>query len=61
MKVEEDKLKEVLQGDIHLFLVPDRGEINGLGYFGWAIGTHIDVLVTNNGQAPGNPALIESL
>eukprot|EP00957_Ditylum_brightwellii_P094741 7214756-Ditylum_brightwellii.AAC.1 len=44
-----------------MFLVPDEGEINGLEYFGWAIGTHMDVLVTNKGQAPGNPALTESL
>eukprot|EP00957_Ditylum_brightwellii_P188876 14377307-Ditylum_brightwellii.AAC.1 len=52
MEVEEDELKELLQDNIHLFLVSDGGEIYELGYFGWVIGTHMDVLVTNKGHAP---------
>eukprot|EP00957_Ditylum_brightwellii_P186557 14203919-Ditylum_brightwellii.AAC.1 len=61
MENREDKLKELLQDGIQLFLVSDGGAIDGLQYYGWVIGTHMDVLVKHKGHAPGNPDLIESL
>eukprot|EP00957_Ditylum_brightwellii_P204819 15340962-Ditylum_brightwellii.AAC.2 len=61
MKVEDNDLKELLQDDIQQFLVSGGGAVDELGYFGWVIGTHMDVLVKHKGHAPGNPDLIESL
>eukprot|EP00957_Ditylum_brightwellii_P204667 15340346-Ditylum_brightwellii.AAC.1 len=61
MEVKEDELKELSQDNIQLFLVSDGGEIDGLGYFGWVIGTHMDVQVKHKGHIPGDPDLIESL
>eukprot|EP00957_Ditylum_brightwellii_P128383 9791532-Ditylum_brightwellii.AAC.1 len=44
VEIEEGKLKELFQDGIHLFFVSNGGEIDMLGYFGWAIGAHMDVL-----------------
>eukprot|EP00957_Ditylum_brightwellii_P030741 2329496-Ditylum_brightwellii.AAC.1 len=61
MLVEEEDLISILKEDIKVFLLSDRGEVDGLGYFGWVIGTHTEELVQNKGHATGNPKLIKSL
>eukprot|EP00957_Ditylum_brightwellii_P071768 5455263-Ditylum_brightwellii.AAC.1 len=60
MEVEENELKELLQNNIQLFLMSDGGAVDGLKYFGWVIGTHMDVMVKHKWHAPENPDLIES-
>eukprot|EP00957_Ditylum_brightwellii_P175299 13345091-Ditylum_brightwellii.AAC.1 len=61
MLVEEEDLISILKEDIKVFLVSDGGEMDGLGYFGWVIGTHIEELVRHKGHAAGNPKYIELL
>eukprot|EP00957_Ditylum_brightwellii_P138511 10557770-Ditylum_brightwellii.AAC.1 len=59
MLVEEEDLISVLKEDIKVFLVSDRGEVDGLSYFGWVIGTHTEELIHHKGHVAGNPNLIE--
>eukprot|EP00957_Ditylum_brightwellii_P095408 7267409-Ditylum_brightwellii.AAC.1 len=59
--VEEEDLISILKEEIKVFLVSDRGEVDGIGYFGWVIGTHTEELVHHKGHVAGNPNLIESL
>eukprot|EP00957_Ditylum_brightwellii_P000434 33438-Ditylum_brightwellii.AAC.1 len=37
------------------------GKDNRLGYFGWAIETHTELLIQHQGHASGNPDLTKSL
>eukprot|EP00957_Ditylum_brightwellii_P148607 11314322-Ditylum_brightwellii.AAC.1 len=59
--VEEEDLISVLKDEIKVFLVSDGGEVDGLSYFGWVMGTHTEELVHHKGHAAGNPNLFESL
>lgn len=44
-----------------LYLVSNGGELNGLGYFGWAISINKEIFVQYKGNSAGNLLLIVSL
>ena len=56
-----EDLTLALQDEQLIYLVLDRGEENGLGYFGYVIATDNKILIKHRGHAAGNPSLIESL
>eukprot|EP00957_Ditylum_brightwellii_P001367 107155-Ditylum_brightwellii.AAC.1 len=58
---DKTKVALILQENIDIFFVSDRGTTDGLGYFGWVVETHIEVLVQYKGYTADNPDLIKSL
>eukprot|EP00957_Ditylum_brightwellii_P099299 7563868-Ditylum_brightwellii.AAC.1 len=55
---DEEEIIYLLQTDIKLYFVSDGGKVNGLGYYGWAIATNMEILCTQKGYSKGNPKLI---
>eukprot|EP00957_Ditylum_brightwellii_P055503 4206013-Ditylum_brightwellii.AAC.1 len=59
--LDQEDIDDILQDDISLYFVTDRGAVDGAGYFGWVIDTALEILVRNKGHATGEPTDMESL